>query len=347
MDKVISFVILAFNVEKYLTKCLDSFLCSAVMKQIEVIVVDDGSTDTTGQIADSYAERYPDVFVVLHKENGGHGSGINAGSKLARGKFLKAIDADDWVVTENLPNFVRALTECDAEAVLTPFHMIDMVTGEKTEKRMEAWKKPSVQIHEILENWPVFEDCCVFHGITYRTDFYRSNGYQLPEHTFYEDQEYNTVPFCRARSVAVMDMYIYQYQVGNDQQSVSFANQAKRISHLERVAWDLVDYYETEDALTDDARMYLLKKIESVCLIYLATAFIYKPEKKEGRFAGKRFALCLRKRLPEVYERIQKRYYIYRILNWIHMSPEWYQSMIQSGGYRNLKNTVKGVFQGR
>ena len=92
MDKVISFIIPSYNVETYIKTCLDSFVTEeSQMKQLEVIIVDDGSGDRTGEIANAYVEKYPDTFRLLQKENGGHGSAINAGSRAAIGKFVKVM----------------------------------------------------------------------------------------------------------------------------------------------------------------------------------------------------------------------------------------------------------------
>ena len=120
MDKIVSFIIPSYNVEKYLDKCLTSFLNLEVLDFIEVIVVDDGSKDQTAQIARNYIEQYPRVFRLISKENGGHGSAINVGTAAAAGCYLKVIDADDWVVTENLKEFVDKLAVCTADVVLNP-----------------------------------------------------------------------------------------------------------------------------------------------------------------------------------------------------------------------------------
>ncbi len=211
MDKIITFIIPAYNVELFLKRCLDSFICPKVLEQMEVIVVNDGSTDSTGAIADRYVQRYPQLFHVIHKENGGHGSVINTGSRKAEGKYFKVIDADDWVVTKHLLRFISALKSCQADVVLTPFHMIDMTSGKKTARKINLnGKKRFFTLDEIMEHMPDFEACSVFHGISYRTDFYKENHHLLPEHVFYEDQEYSTIPFCNAKSIAVFPIYLYQ-----------------------------------------------------------------------------------------------------------------------------------------
>lgn len=341
MDKIITFIIPAYNVEMFLKRCLDSFICPAVMEQVEVIIINDGSTDNTGAIADDYMQRYPQLFRVIHKENGGHGSVINVGSQNAEGKYFKVIDADDWIVTEHLPKFVSALKSCQADVVLTPFHMIDMTSGKKTARKINRnEKKRCFTLDEIMEHMSAFEACCVFHGISYRTDFYKENYHLLPEHVFYEDQEYSTIPFCSAESIAVYPIYLYQYVVGNEQQSIAFDSQAKRIDHLETVVKSLIQYYYSSDGLSETAKKYLLYKIKSIVLIYYATACIYEKDKKRGRGLVRSFDKELMKLLPIVRVKVKKRYWIYRIMNWLHVTPECYQKMIQSKGYRRLKSQV-------
>ena len=94
MQKVISFIIPSYNAEPYLDQCLKSFLHPDCMEQIEVLIVNDGSKDGTKALAERYMEDYPDIFRLIDKENGGHGSAINVGVKKASGRYLKVIDAD-------------------------------------------------------------------------------------------------------------------------------------------------------------------------------------------------------------------------------------------------------------
>ena len=91
-----SIVIPVYNAKASLERCVDSWLCQT-RKDLEIILVDDGSTDRTGQLADQYARAYPDVVRVVHKKNGGHGSGVNAGLMLANGIYFKVVDSDDWL----------------------------------------------------------------------------------------------------------------------------------------------------------------------------------------------------------------------------------------------------------
>lgn len=76
MEKLLTIVVPAYNVEKYIKNCLDSFIDLSVLRSLEILIVDDGSTDSTASLAHTYEQKYPYSFKVLSKENGGHGSTI-------------------------------------------------------------------------------------------------------------------------------------------------------------------------------------------------------------------------------------------------------------------------------
>ena len=90
MNKVLTISIAAYNVEEYLAETLDSCIVHPNLQSyLEVLIVDDGSTDGTLEIAQEYEKEYPEVFHVISKENGGYGSTINAALKIATGKYQK------------------------------------------------------------------------------------------------------------------------------------------------------------------------------------------------------------------------------------------------------------------
>ena len=109
MQKVISFSIAAYNIEVYAKQLLDSFIDEKTMDEIEVLIINDGSNDQTVNICQEYVNKYPNVFRLINKENGGHGSTINKGIKIAKGKYFKPIDGDDWIKTTNLPKIIKII----------------------------------------------------------------------------------------------------------------------------------------------------------------------------------------------------------------------------------------------
>ena len=103
---MLTLVVPIYNMEKYLARCMDSLLGQSC-RDFEIILVDDGSTDSSGTLCDSYAARYPELVRVIHKPNGGPSSARNAGLDAARGEFVTFPDPDDWVEPDYVGSFLR------------------------------------------------------------------------------------------------------------------------------------------------------------------------------------------------------------------------------------------------
>ena len=92
-----------------MSKCINSLLIAG--EEVEIIIVDDGSSDRTAEIADDYAEKYPTIVKVIHQENGGHGQAVNTGIKNATGLYFKVVDSDDWVNQDAYYEVLKTLYE--------------------------------------------------------------------------------------------------------------------------------------------------------------------------------------------------------------------------------------------
>ena len=101
--KLLSIAIPCYNSEAYMEKCIESLLKGG--EDVEILVVNDGSSDRTAEIADAYAEKYPTIIKAVHQENGGHGEAVNAGIRNATGLYFKVVDSDDWVNEEAMQRF--------------------------------------------------------------------------------------------------------------------------------------------------------------------------------------------------------------------------------------------------
>lgn len=157
MSKILSIIIPTYNAEKFLNKGLSSFLVcrdtdaqtaqhnckmategrfeeididKAILDKLEVIVVNDGTPDRSVEVAQKFVDWYPDTFVIVNKTNGGHGSAINTGVEHVRGKYLKVVDADDWVDTLALKHLVEYLEHVDSDAVIQSFRYYDISKDE-------------------------------------------------------------------------------------------------------------------------------------------------------------------------------------------------------------------------
>ncbi len=99
-----------YNVEEYLRRCVDSLLDQGDFKDYEIILVDDGATDSSGVICDEYAQKF-DLVKVIHKENGGLSSARNAGIKAAKGEYIMFVDSDDYIKTDVLSSVISTITD--------------------------------------------------------------------------------------------------------------------------------------------------------------------------------------------------------------------------------------------
>ena len=98
--KLITFTVPCYNSAAYMEHCIQTLLPAG--EEAEIILVDDGSSDETGAIADTWAEKYPTIIRAIHQENGGHGEGVNQGIRNASGLYFKVVDSDDWLDAEAL-----------------------------------------------------------------------------------------------------------------------------------------------------------------------------------------------------------------------------------------------------
>jgi hypothetical protein len=310
-----------------------------LLEQLEIIVVNDGSGDDTAAVAEEFVKQYPQTVRLINQDNKGHGGALNTGCAAARGKYLKVVDADDWVETDNLPALLSFLSSCKSDVVLTHHDTQDISTGE-----VRNWKsypktfgKAYTLEHIMLQPYN-FDRSLTFHGITYRTKFYQSQHIPLSEKVFYEDHEYATFACCKADTITALDLLIYHYRIGDVQQSVSDANQLKRLSHMETVLNRFLTEYKNLPT-TDGGRSYFEMKAQGVLLAYITTVMLVEPNRKKGRQLGKSMMSRFRDRLPGAYERSVMQYRIFRIMNCLHLKKATWERILHSKLYRKLRHS--------
>ena len=338
--KVLSLIVPSYNSERFLDKVIPSFLHPEVIDKLDIIIVNDGSKDATPEIAKKYCDNYPDSVRLINQENKGHGGALNTGCAAAVGKYLKVVDADDWVETENLPEFISLLENCVSDVVLTHHHTVDISNGEiKNWKSYPAQFGRSYTMEEIMGQWKNFDRSLTFHGITYSTEFYHRCGIQLSEHVFYEDHEFATFPCCMAKSVTPLDLFIYDYRIGDVQQSVSNENQLRRIGHTETVLRRLVREYHNLPLEKDDSgRRYVCMKAQGLLMSYLTTVMLVNPDRKQGRMMGARMMAFFKENLPDTWGLARKQYQAFRIMNVLSIQKQTFEAVLHSRLYNRLRH---------
>lgn len=263
--KILSITIPSYNVESVVEKCIDSMLAAGCAEDIEILAVNDGSTDNTESILMKYQEKFPNTVRVINKENGGHGSAINAGIKNAKGKYFKVIDGDDWVIEDGFKKLVDFLKECDSDAVGTDFYFFNENTGEKREDKCikNADKvKTGIEYH--------FDDIAdsvllQMHALTIKTDILRDNKIVIDEKCFYVDVEYIIFPVPYIDTITIMDNFVYMYRVGQLNQSVNIKNMQNRHKQHRRVMEHLIVFLKNhERKISENKYNYIFCRMQDM-----------------------------------------------------------------------------------
>jgi hypothetical protein len=149
--------------------------------------------------------------------------------------------------------------------------------------------------------------CCTFHGITYRTQFLKDLNFKVTENTAFEDQEYATIPFAYTNRIYVMNQAFYIYMVGNVRQGGSDTGLVEKITDLEKILLNIVDFYFSINK-SESIKKYLLYKIQDVLLVYYVAMFIKVQDRRRGRAQAKTIKDIIKKKLPEAESAIKWKY---------------------------------------
>jgi len=258
--KYISFAVPCFNSEAYMEKAVDSILIGG--EDVEIIIVNDGSKDRTREIADQYAEKYPTIIKAVHQENGGHGDAVNTGLQHAAGKYFKVVDSDDWLDEEALKallQVIRGLEGKDQE--------VDMLVSNYVYEKVGIKHKKVVHYRNVFEQDVIFgwsdmgrfhvDQYILMHSVTYRTDMLKLCQLRLPRHTFYVDNIYVYYPLPYVRSIYYIDVDLYRYFIGRDDQSVNEKNMIKRADQQIFVTKSMINMYMLKQIPNKKLRQYM------------------------------------------------------------------------------------------
>lgn len=252
-EKLLTVCVAAYNGESTLSKALDSCLISDTA-QLEVIIVDDGSTDQTAMLAKKYIAMRPDTFRLIQQPNGGYGSAIMTGLNNARGKYFRTLDCDDWFDKSALEQLLQYLKICSTDVVFTNYctvqddqiqHVFEVCTGFQAES---TYTVDMLEQHELDME---------IHGMTCRTEILRNAGMSLPHHCNYTDMAYTFVAMNAAQTVSFFPVRLYQYRLGRDGQSVSIENYQKHFDDYIKVTKLIL---EITDKLSDAPKTSLLRR---------------------------------------------------------------------------------------
>ena len=209
--------------------------------EVEILIVDDGSTDRTAEIADEYERKYPNIVRAIHKENGGHGDAVTTGIRNATGLFFKVFvydrhDENGDVLRQKSIDYRKTLPR----------------------GRFFSWKEiGKFQTGHYL----------LMHAVIYRTSLLKGINLTLPKHTFYVDNIYVYKPFPYVRVMYYLDVDFYMYYTGREDQSVNQQVMMKRIDQQDRVNRIIFDAFDLEKISNKKLRSYLYSYLQIMCTV--------------------------------------------------------------------------------
>ena len=278
--KLLTITIPCYNSEAYLKKCVDSLLPGG--DRVEILIVNDGSTDGTAEIAEEYEKKYPSIVRVIHQENKGHGGAVNTGLGEATGIYFKVVDSDDSV---NLDAYQKILDTL--ENLVMDGKSVDMLISNYIYDKVGVRRKKVMSYRRAFPQNEIFTwdkvrslhkgQYILMHSVIYRTRVLKDCGLKLPEHTFYVDNLFVYVPLPYVKTLYYMDVIFYRYFIGRADQSVNEANMIKRIDQQIRVTKEIIDSYPLRKMPDKKLRNYMKSYLEimmtvsSVFLIFSGT----------------------------------------------------------------------------
>lgn len=305
--KLITYAIPCYNSAEYMDTCVKSILACG-RDDIEVIIVDDGSTkDDTLAKAQAWEQTHPGIVRAIHQENGGHGAAVMTGLENARGLYFKVVDSDDWLDNDANIAMLDKLASFDEPLDLMLVNYVYEHVADNTREVMNY--------HRMFPEDRVFtwDECGHFgltkyilmHSVVYRTQMLRDCGLTLPRHTFYVDNIFVYVPLPACERIYYMDIDLYRYFIGREDQSVNESVMIGRIDQQLRVTRIMIDSFHLEkDVRSERLQSYMRNYLTMMMVICTVFSMMSgRADKEQLRADIWRY---LREHDPKTYTKIRR-----------------------------------------
>ena len=281
--KLLTVAIPCYNSQDYMEHAVETVLVGG--EDVEILLVDDGSTDDTAKIADRLQEQHPTIVKVIHQKNGGHGCAVNTGLERASGIYYKVLDSDDWF---DRAAFLKVLD------VLR--HFVEDGRGVDMFIANYVYEKPSLRKHKAIRYDGVFPEEKVFtwndvkrfkisqnilmHSVIYRTKILRDCGLELPKHTFYVDNIFVYNPLPSVKTMYYMNVDLYRYFIGRDGQFANEKVMMGRIDQQLKVTKLMIDAHDLTKIKNKKLRDYMVKYL--TMMMTVSSVFLIKEGSEES-----------------------------------------------------------------
>lgn len=316
--------------------CIESLLPGG--EQVELLIVNDGSSDQSGAIADAYARKYPTIVRAIHQVNGGHGEAVNAGIRHATGLYFKVVDSDDWV---DIRAYLKLLAVI--EDMVHGGHMVDLLISNFVYEKEGANYKKTMKYTNVLPENKVFTwdevshfrkgQYFMIHSLMYRTQVLRDSRLELPKHTFYVDNLFVVIPLQYVKTLYYVNVDLYRYFIGREGQSVQEKTMIKRVDQQIKVNKLMFELLDIDRIHHPHLREYLLKHLEIVTVI--STFLLIRSGTAENLVKKKELWAYIEERDVELYRELK-----YGFLGRLISLPGWAGRNISVGAYKISQKLV-------
>lgn len=268
--KLLTVTIPCYNSQEYMTHAIESALAGG--KDMEILIVDDGSTDNTLTIAQEYEKKYPHIVRAIHKKNGGHGSAVNTGIANATGKFFKVLDSDDWFDVDSLKKIIHFIKYIAKDSI-----PLDLIVSNYVYEKPSMNKQKSMNYRSAFPcnkflTWDEAKhfrmtNNLLMHSLMYRTELLRNCNLQLPEHTFYVDNIFAFVPLPYVKRLYYLNVDLYRYYIGREDQSVNEAVMTKRIDQQIKITKIMIDSFDLDNIKSKKLQSYMLQYLSIMMIV--------------------------------------------------------------------------------
>ena len=305
--KLLSIAVPCYNSENYMENCIKSLLVGG--DEVEILIVNDGSKDRTAEIADAYAEKYPNIVRAIHQENKGHGGAVNTGIQNAKGLYFKVVDSDDWVNEEAYKQVLSTLEEIVKGPQTLDAMICNYVYEKEGAKRKRVMRYEGSLPEDCIFTWKDMKNLglghyILMHSLIYRTELLRSCGLELPEHTFYVDNIFAFQPMMYVKAMYYLNVNFYRYYIGREDQSVNEKVMLTRMDQQLRVNKFMIDCYEPERVKEKAHKMYMIHDLTIIMTV--SSILLIRKGDAESLERKKELWQHLKNKDPYMYRKIRK-----------------------------------------
>lgn len=223
MEPLVSVIVPIYNVEKYLCRCVDSII-NQTYKNLEIILVDDGATDSCGRICDEY-KKVDQRFKVIHKKNGGLSDARNAGFRESNGQYICFIDSDDYIDPTYVSTLLFIIRTYNCDIAVCSFKCFDELINKRDKVKEKVLVLNNVEMISRMYKSETFVETVVAWNKLYKRNIF--DGIEYPVGRIHEDEAITCELLYKANRIGITNEQLYFYTLRENSITSSSVNRKK------------------------------------------------------------------------------------------------------------------------